>query len=273
MVDRLMDDTKEYPGELLADIARHQSEETIIDIEATDSADSNSTAESEFRALSTEWPTQSRLHGFGAKVKKITRGNPPDALDRLIILPNKRAVARELDNCPFDTLMTMDLTQSQNHRSVALEHFAHLLRTTSGNTPQYHYIFAQCYWYAYTIWKVLEMETQPQIRRFAHAERQCSYSGYGKSVVPGKGGSVNTVRSPGTIKAQWEAERPAEDRDWAKKKQALHEDARCEAEARREAEEGRRETEAALQKSQAQVRELQRRVESLEYSARSANAI
>ncbi|PBK65993.1 hypothetical protein ARMSODRAFT_960923 [Armillaria solidipes] len=63
------------------------------------------------------------------------------------------------------------------------------------------------------------METQPQIRRFAHAERQCSYSGYGKSVVLGKGGSVNTVRSPETIKAQWEAERPAEDQEWAEMKQ------------------------------------------------------
>ncbi len=50
MVDRLMDGTKEYAGgqdKLLADIARHQDEETI-DIVATDS---NSTAESESIAL------------------------------------------------------------------------------------------------------------------------------------------------------------------------------------------------------------------------------
>ncbi len=54
------------------------------------------------------------------------------------------------------------------------------------------------------------METQPRIHRSAHAERQCSYSGYGKRVVLGKGEFVNMLRSPETIKAQWEAERPAE---------------------------------------------------------------
>ncbi|SJL17804.1 uncharacterized protein ARMOST_21366 [Armillaria ostoyae] len=56
LVDRLMDDRKEYAGGqdgLLADIAKHQRE-AIIDIEATESTDSNSTAESESRALPVE---------------------------------------------------------------------------------------------------------------------------------------------------------------------------------------------------------------------------
>ncbi|PBK65997.1 hypothetical protein ARMSODRAFT_960927 [Armillaria solidipes] len=266
LVDRLMDDTKEYAGGqdgLLADVAKHQSEGIIK--ETTDSTDSNSVAESESIALpaAQQWASPSRIQSSAAKIKRISKGDPPNALDRLIILRNKRAIAKELGNCPADVLMTMDLTRSQI--KVTLERFTHLLRTTSRNTPQYHYIFAQCYWYAYTIWKVLEMETQPQIHRFARAERQCLYSGYVKSVVLGKGEFVNMVRSPKTIKAQWEAERPTEDEEWAEKKQALHEDARREAEARRE-------TEAALQKSQAQVRELQRRVESLERSAPSAIA-
>ncbi len=220
MVDRLMDDTKKYAGGrvgLLADIAMHQREETI-DIVAPES---NATAESESIALPAvqQWDTPSHFHSSAAKVKRSIKGGPPNALDRLIILPNRHAIAKELRNCAFDVLMAMDLTESQNHRSVALEHFAHLLRTTSRNTPQYHFIFAQCYWYAYTIWRVLEMETQPRIRKFAHAERQCLYSSYGKSVVLGKGKSVNKVRSPETIKAQWEAERSAEDQEWAEKKQ------------------------------------------------------
>ncbi len=225
IVDRLIDDRKEYAeGQdgLLADIAKHQRE-AIIDIEATESTestDSNSTVESPSRAspAAQQWTTPSYIQRSGDKFKR-SKGDLPNAIDRLIILPNKRAVARELDNHPFDILMTMDLTRSQNHRSVTLEHFAHLLRTTSRNTPQYHYIFAQCYWYAYTIWRVLEIETQPHIRRFEQAERQCSYSGYGKSVVLGKGEFVNMVRSPETIRAQWEAEKPAEDQRWAEKKQ------------------------------------------------------
>ncbi len=217
LVDRLMDDTKEYAGGqdgLLADIDKHQSEEIIE--EATDLTDSNSVAESEPISLP-QWATSSPFQSSGAKLKRISKGDPPNALDRLIILPNKNAIAKELGNCPFDTLMTMDLTQSQI--KVTLERFTHLLRTTSRNTPQYHYIFAQCYWYAYTIWRILEMETQIQPRFEPHAERQCSYSGYGKNVVLGKGKFVNMVRSPETIKAQWEAEGPAEDKDWADKTQ------------------------------------------------------
>ncbi|SJL03276.1 uncharacterized protein ARMOST_06628 [Armillaria ostoyae] len=254
LVDRLMDDTKEYAGGqdgLLADVAKHQSEGIIK--ETTDSTDSNSVAESESIALpaAQQWASPSRIQSSAAKIKRISKGDPPNALDRLIILRNKRAIAKELGNCPADVLMTMDLTRSQI--KVTLERFTHLLRTTSRNTPQYHYIFAQCYWYAYTIWKVLEMETQP--------------------VVLGKGEFVNMVRSPETIKAQWEAERPTEDEEWAKKKQALHEDARREAKARREAEEGRREAEEGRRQAETRVRELQRRVESLERSAPSAIAV
>ncbi|SJL03274.1 uncharacterized protein ARMOST_06626 [Armillaria ostoyae] len=231
----------------------------------------------------------SRIQSSAAKIKRSTKGDPPGALDRLIILPpnsNLATIAKELGDCLFDTLMTMDLTQSQI--KVTLERFTHLLRTTSRNTPQYHFIFAQCYWYAYTIWRVLEMETQLHIEpRIGQAERQCSYSGYGKSVVLGKGKFVNMVRSPETIKAQWEAEMPAEDKEWTEKKRALHEEARRKAEGRHKAEEhcrleaegchreaeGRRQAEAALHESQAYVHELERRLEASERPAHSVNAV
>ncbi|PBK98918.1 hypothetical protein ARMGADRAFT_1007559 [Armillaria gallica] len=277
LVDRLMDDTKEYAGgqdELLADIAKHQREE-IIDIEATDS---NSSAEPESRALpaAQQWGTRSRIQRSGAKLKGIKRGSPPDALDELIILPNRNAIARALGNCPFDVLMTMDLTQSQI--KITLERFAHLLQTTSKNTPQYHFIFAQCYWYAYTIWRILELETQPRTRRSEQADRQCSYSGGLGRLVLGKGKFVNIARSPETVKAQWEAERPAVDQEWADRRQALHEDAR--REARREAEQGLREAEEGLRReaegrriAEDRVLELERELERYKRPAPSAIAV
>ncbi|KAG7439422.1 uncharacterized protein BT62DRAFT_924739 [Guyanagaster necrorhizus] len=242
MVDRLNDDTKEYkgPGELLADLVRHQSQE-MVDVEAdveanvevtADSTDSNSSASSSIESSTTasparalpnaqQWGTTNRFHRSGAKVKRITKGDPPNALDRLIVLPNRGAIARELGGCLYDVLMTMDLTQSQIDRPVALENFGHLLRTTSRNTPQYHFIFAQCYWYAYTIWKVLELETQPHIHKGALAGRQCSHSltGYGQRLILGRGRSVNEVRTPETIKAEWDAEKVAEEEEWAQLKQ------------------------------------------------------
>ncbi|KAG7444560.1 uncharacterized protein BT62DRAFT_248641 [Guyanagaster necrorhizus] len=274
MVDRLNDDTKEYkgPDELLADLVRHQGQE-MIDVEGTtDSTDSNSSASSSAEPSTTaspsralpnaqHWGTTNRFHRSGAKVKRITKGDPPNALDRLIVLPNRSAIARELGGCLYDVLMTMDLTQSQNHRTVALENFGHLLRTTSRNTPQYHFIFAQCYWYAYTIWKVLEMETQPHIHREELAGRQCSHSltGYGKRLILGRGRSVNEVRTPERIKAEWDAEKVMEEEEWAQLKEQYHAPLVA--------------AEAARQNAEARVRELERRLEGLERPPRSANAV
>ncbi|PBK59071.1 hypothetical protein ARMSODRAFT_1027752 [Armillaria solidipes] len=272
MVDRLHDDMKKYTGveELRDDLAKHQSEE-MNEIEGTipNSSSSSSTSESS-TTPTTPWHTPSRTHRSIAKVKITTKGDPPDALDRLIILPNRRDVPVQ-----FDVLMTMEFSQSQK---VTLEHFSHLLRTTSKNTPQYHLIFAQCYWYAYTIWRVLEMTTLPRV--YAHnpelAKRQCSHrlTGYGNRLVLGRGKSVNAMRSPETIKAQWESEKVTEDEEWAELKQALHEDALREAEdARHEAEEGCRRAEAARQDAETRLRELERRLEGFEHPARSANAV
>ncbi|KAK0207658.1 hypothetical protein IW262DRAFT_523498 [Armillaria fumosa] len=208
LVDWMMDDTKEYAGgqdELLADIAKHQKEE-IIDM----ATDSNSSTESESGALpaAQQWDTPSRIQCSSTKLKK---GGPPDALDELIILPNRNAIPRVLGNCPFDILMTMDLTQSQI--KITLERFAHLLQTTSRNIPQYHFIFAQCYWYAYTVWRVLELEMQPRIRRSKQGDHQCSYSGGIGHLVLGKGEFLHAARAPETVKVQWEAERSTEDQE------------------------------------------------------------
>ncbi len=151
VVDRLNDDTKKYRGddELRAALTKHQSEE-MDGIKETDSNSSSSSSTESPASATPTWHTQSRAHRSIAKVKEIaTKGDTPDALDRLIIFPNRRDVVAHWQ---FDVLMTMDLTQSQK---VTLEHFTHLLQTTSKNTPQYHLIFAQCYWYAYTIWRVL----------------------------------------------------------------------------------------------------------------------
>ncbi|KAK0186305.1 hypothetical protein F5146DRAFT_126106 [Armillaria mellea] len=311
-VDRLNDETKKYKGEdqLRADLARHQDEE-LNGVEETDSiSSSSSSTESSTTPGTPTWQTPSRTHRSIAKVKIATKGDPPDALDRLIILPKRSDVGVE-----FYVLMTMEFTSSQR---VTLERFTRLLQTTSRNTPQYHLIFAQCYWYAYTIWKVLQMATQVQVNCDPKvANRQCSHqiTGYGNRLILGRGRSVNAVRSPETVKSQWESDQVAEDEEWAELKQALHADARREAEGRRQAEaalqdaeaarqdaevarqdaevarqdaeaarqaqalharreaEGRRQAEAALEESQARERELQRRVESLERFARSADAV
>lgn len=271
LVDRLNDDTKKYRGEdeLRADLAKHQEEE-MNGIEETDpnSSSSSSTSESSTAPPPT-WHTPSRTHRSIAKVKIATKGDPPDALDRLIILPNKRDVAAH-----FDVLMTMDLTQSQR---VTLERFVHLLRTTSRNTPQYHLIFAQCYWYAYTIWRVLEIATLPRV--YTHspelAKRQCSHrlTGYGNRLVVGKGKSVNTARSPETVKTQWESEQATEDEEWAELKRALHAPEVAAEDRCREAEEGRRQAEIARQDAETRARELERRLEVLERSNRSTSAV
>ncbi|KAK0457379.1 uncharacterized protein EV420DRAFT_1550579 [Desarmillaria tabescens] len=273
MVDRLNDDTKKYrKDELLADLVRHQDQE-MAGMEETDSSDSSTSSSAASLTLSTTasmprvlpaaptWDTPSRAHRSIAKVKITTKGDPPDALDRLIILPRRGDVV----SCAgeFDVLMTMDLSRSEN---VTLERFAHLLRTTSSNTPQYHLIFAQCYWYAYTIWRVLEMAVQPRVYMYDSelAKRQCSHrlTGYGNRLVLGRGKSVNAVRSPETIKAQWEMEKFTEDQEWAELKQALH-----------APEEARREAEAALRQAEARVRELERRLESCQRPTAAANAV
>ncbi|KAK0207787.1 hypothetical protein IW262DRAFT_1418103 [Armillaria fumosa] len=161
--------------------------------------------------------------------------------------------------------MTMDLTRSENSQPVALENFTHIIQTTSRNTPRYHYIFAQCYWFVYTIWKILEMEMHPHIALHHHHARHCVYSAYPKAVILGR------VRTPETVKSQWDAERTRRADEWAGTSTADRRRAE-EAEAgRRQAEEGHcqerrraEEAEEGRRQADAQIRELQAKLEASE---------
>ncbi|KAK0183739.1 hypothetical protein F5146DRAFT_1228818 [Armillaria mellea] len=272
MVDRLVDDTKEYPdGQdgLLADMAQRRDEADVeaaapastdeFDVELEPTVEPTTTSSP---LTSTNWHSPSRLQRSGAKVKRITKGDAPYALDRLVIFADKNSIDRELGKTKFDILMTMDLTRSRNSRPTALENLTHILQTTSQNTPRYHYIFAQCYWFAYTIWKILEMEMHPHIDLHHHHARLCVYSAYPKAVVLGRGSSVDTARTPETVKKQWDAERARRDHEWA----VLALASRADRRRAEEAEEGRL-------RADAQIRELQAKLEALERRAGSASAV
>ncbi|KAK0197654.1 hypothetical protein F5146DRAFT_1016318 [Armillaria mellea] len=276
MVDRLVDDTKEYPdGQdgLMADMAQCRDEADVevaapastdeFDVELDPTVEPTTTSSP---LTSTNWHSPSRLQRSGAKVKRITKGDAPYALDRLVIFADKNSIYRELGKTKFDILMTMDLTHSRNSQPVALENLTHILQTTSQNTPHYHYIFAQCYWFAYTVWKILEMEVAPHIDLHHHHARLCTYSAYPKAVVLGRGSSVDTVRTPEMVKKQWDAERARRDQEWAVLALASQADHR----RAEEAEEGRRQDRL---RADAQIRELQAKLEALERRAGSVSAV
>ncbi|KAK0207813.1 hypothetical protein IW262DRAFT_1418164 [Armillaria fumosa] len=162
--------------------------------------------------------------------------------------------------------MTMDLTRSENSQPVALENFTHIIQTTSRNTPHYHYIFAQCYWFVYTIWKILEMEMHPHIALHHHHARHCVYSAYPKAVILGRGPLVDTVRTPETVKSQWDAERTRRADDWAALALASQADRR----RAEEAEAGRCQD---RRQADAQIRELQAKLEASERRTGSVSAV
>ncbi|SJL10745.1 uncharacterized protein ARMOST_14139 [Armillaria ostoyae] len=84
------------------------------------------------------------LHRTGNRSK---RWDPPSGLDRLVILCNPNEARNVQGRCAYDVLMTMDLP-----RSVTLEDFLVLVRTTSSNAPRRR-ATSQSYRFAYTIWK------------------------------------------------------------------------------------------------------------------------
>ncbi|KAK0474566.1 hypothetical protein IW261DRAFT_1649428 [Armillaria novae-zelandiae] len=218
-------------------------------------------------SMSTAWHSPSHLQCSGTKVKK--------------------GIERELGKTKFEILMTMDLTHSNNSSPVALEHLTHILQTTSQNTPHYHYIFAQCYWFTYTIWKILEMEMCPHIDIHTHHPHHCVCSAYPKAAVLGRGASVDTVRTPETVKMQWDAERTRRDEEWAALALASQSDRhraeedhhraeeadRRAEEAHHRGEEARRQAEEGRHQAEAQIRELQAKLEALEHHAGSVSAV
>ncbi|SJL10741.1 uncharacterized protein ARMOST_14135 [Armillaria ostoyae] len=96
------------------------------------------------------FPSSSTTLPSPAAVPANYKRDPPDAIDRLFLLPNIDDALDMQDQCSYDTLMTMDLSLLQN--PITLEHFLALMKTTSESTPPYHLIHSQCFWYAYTIW-------------------------------------------------------------------------------------------------------------------------
>ncbi|PBK63717.1 hypothetical protein ARMSODRAFT_523425 [Armillaria solidipes] len=118
------------------------------------------------------------------------RWDPPSGLDRLVILCNPNEARNVQGRCAYDVLMTMDLP-----RSVTLEDFLVLVRTTSSNAPRRR-ATSQSYRFAYTIWKVLEMETGAHVNRTSYAVRQGYRSG--KNLAVGGG------ETPEKVKLLWE---------------------------------------------------------------------
>ncbi|KAK0496633.1 hypothetical protein EDD18DRAFT_170867 [Armillaria luteobubalina] len=279
MVDRMVDGTKKYPdGQdgLLADLAqcRDEADAEAADLSSTNESDvePNPTIESTTTSspsTSTNQHSSSHSQLSGAQVKHVTKRDTPYALDRLSIFADKNGIKRELGKVKFDVLMTMDLTRSKNPRPITIESFTHIFQTTSRNTPRYRYIFAQCYWCVYTIWKILEMEMHPHINLHRHHARRCVYSAYPQAVVLGGGSLVDTVKTPEMVKMQWEAERTRRDEEWAALALASRAD-HCRAEeACRLAEEA----EEGLRQAEAQIRELQAKLEASERRAGSARAV
>ncbi|PBK63716.1 hypothetical protein ARMSODRAFT_523429 [Armillaria solidipes] len=149
--------------------------------------------------------------------------------------------------------MTMDFRQVQ--RRVTLEHFLLLIQTTSRNTTRYHVIFAQCCWFAYTIWTVLQMDTGAHVDRTRYAAHQGKMSSVPQNFLPvGRGSGVNDTRTPATIKLQWEGAKVDADQERDALRQALRapELARVQAEQALQQERAAREQDqAALQQSEA----------------------
>ncbi|KAK0460659.1 uncharacterized protein EV420DRAFT_1641199 [Desarmillaria tabescens] len=202
LVDRLNDDSQ--AGSDPADVQ---------DIDLTSAPTSSSTSLT--AAPPNQWEITNRIHRAGAEIKRFSKWDPPDALDRIVILRNITEALDVQGQCTYNVLMTMDLHLTQ--RRVTLEHFLLLVRTTSRNVPP----DSQCYWFAYTVWTVLELETGAPVERTRHAERQGTHSSLGKKLAVGRGNGVNESRTPEMIQLQWEAEKVDADQEWDALQQAL----------------------------------------------------
>ncbi|KAK0224136.1 hypothetical protein IW262DRAFT_1459190 [Armillaria fumosa] len=192
LVDRLNDDPS-------ADVARicAQSEAADTDLPSPPASSSPSPPPDD------QWETtrKNRIHRAGAKLKGI---GDADAAQ---------------DHCPYHGLMTMDFRQVQRH--VTLEDFLRLVYTTSLNTEWYHLIFAQYYWFAYTIWTVLQLAMGAHAACTKISVCQGKLSSIPQGLLPvGRGYGVNDSRMPATIKQQWEAAKVEADQEWAALQQA-----------------------------------------------------
>ncbi|KAK0499032.1 hypothetical protein EDD18DRAFT_59872 [Armillaria luteobubalina] len=210
------------------------------------------------------WETDNRIHRAGARLKGFSKFKAPDALDRVIILRNIADADAAQNHCPYHILMIMDFRQDQ--RRVTLEDFLLLVHTTSSNTKVYHLIFAQCYWFAYTIWTVLQLATEAHAACTRFSARQGKLSSIPQGLLPvGRGYGVNDSRTPATIKRQWEAAKVEADREWAVLQQAHYAPDLARAAAEQALEQERAASQAALQqervaRQQAEAASQQERV-------------
>ncbi|KAK0469001.1 uncharacterized protein EV420DRAFT_1756845 [Desarmillaria tabescens] len=156
--------------------------------------------------------TSSRPH------RRRKKWDPIDTRERLVVLRNIEDALDVQGQCAYDVLMTMDLRQAP--RQVTFEDFLLLVRTTSRNAPLHN----QCFWLAYTIWKVLALETGAPVERTRRAVRQGKHSSWlwlsGKHSFDGDN-EVNGVSTPETIKLQWEVAKVFANQEWAASLQAL----------------------------------------------------
>ncbi|KAG7439415.1 uncharacterized protein BT62DRAFT_939017 [Guyanagaster necrorhizus] len=222
----------------------------LHDSPTPNASQSNSSTASSSTTTDDHWDTPNRLHHFGAKVKNFSKWYPIDAFDRVVILRSIDEALEVQGGCPYHCLMTMDFSQAQ--RRVTLEHFLLLLQTTSTNTVVYHLIFAQCYWFAYTIWKVLDMEAAPHIARTKYAPLQGRNPELAPGMVLGRGDEVNEWRAPETVKLQWEEAKVIADQEWVELRDALLAPER----ARTRAEEALQQERVARQQAEAEVNQL-----------------
>ncbi|KAG7445278.1 uncharacterized protein BT62DRAFT_933115 [Guyanagaster necrorhizus] len=236
----------------------------LNDSPTSNASQSNSSTASSSATTDDHWDTPNRLHRFGAKVKNFSKWYPIDAFDRVVILRSIDEALEVQGGCPYHCLMTMDFRQAQ--RRVTLEHFLLLLQTTSTNTVEYHLIFAQCYWFAYTIWKVLDLEAASHITPTKYVPLQGKNPELALGMVLGRGDEVNEWRAPGTVKLQWEEAKAelrdallAPERARTRAEEALQQErvARQQTEeAYQRAEVARQQERAARQQAEAEVNQL-----------------
>ncbi|KAK0484467.1 hypothetical protein IW261DRAFT_838719 [Armillaria novae-zelandiae] len=239
LVDRLNDDPS-------ADVVQICAQSEVADSGSSSPAASSPPAP----PPDDQWETTNRLHRAGARLKSFSKFKAPSALDRVVILRSIADAATVQDHCPYYVLRTMDL--SQVRRRITLEDFLLVVRTTSENTKQYHVIFAQCYWFAFTIWTVVQLVTLADVTCTKLSERQGKLSSVPQGLLPvGRGYGVNDSRTPRTIKLQWEAAKVEADQEWA----ALQQAHRAPALAREAAEQALQQERAAREQDQAALQQ------------------
>ncbi|KAK0460656.1 uncharacterized protein EV420DRAFT_1533359 [Desarmillaria tabescens] len=176
-------------------------------------------------------PTAGALASF-FPAKRSRRWNPPDARERVVILFNTDEAVNVQGQCACDVLMTMDLRQASRH--VTFEDFLLLAKTASRKAPSH----SQCFWLAYTIWTVLELETGAHIERTRHAIRRGKHSwlwlwaNLFSSERSADG--VDDSRTPETIKSEWEEAKVVASQEWDASLQALRAPELAEQEALRQ---------------------------------------